>query len=737
MLSRRNREPPPSRTELASFAARAKDLGALRDAVVDAAGVGTGLWLSYLFVLFYFAIAAGAVTHRDLLLENPVKLPFLNVELPRKAFFVLGPLVFLIVHAYVLLHFVLLAGKIGAFDVELEAQIGRDDAKAQLRRQLPSNIFVQFLAGPREVRTGIIGFLLKAVAWISLIIGPIALLVLFQLQFLPYHKEWITLWQRIAVVIDLVLLWILWPPIVRGETNCLAWRDFKRIKIRAWLPVSILPVLLVFTIATFPGEWLENLPPVPIIPTTWEAWTLPSVQAIQMAGSGWATLHETLVAGQVNYVTGRPQSLWSNRLVLPNFDIGDRVKFDAEGKIAISSDSTSLRGRSLEGAVFVNAHLKKADFTGANLAGANFVLADLREAKFECDTVGDELICAQLHDANLTGAQLQGASLIKANLQRALLRDAQLQGASLDGAYLQKASLVDAQLQGSSLEGAQLQGDYFGSTPLQGATLDDAQLQGAVLPEAQLKGASLVNAQLQGATLADAQLQGTSLDRAQLRGANLYGAQLEGASLVDANLQGAWLQEAQLQGAWLSGAQLRGADLRSVYVWRTEAPSHQNGEGALVVAPESGPKYSGLDCPDKRAPCDWSAASFAALKSLITNTVPAGLLRDQALRRIAPLEKPPFVEDEAAAKAWAALAEISARSPQVYWDAVTTTLREIGCDPSGAPDVVLQLIAHLYFRFKNNPAEAAGLATAFLDEAHCPGARGLGMEKGKLQMLLH
>jgi hypothetical protein len=87
----------------------------LRDAVIDAAGVGAGLWLSYLFVLFYFAIAAGAVTHRDLLLENPVKLPFLNIELPLKAFFVLGPLVFFIVHAYVLLHFVLLTGKIGAF----------------------------------------------------------------------------------------------------------------------------------------------------------------------------------------------------------------------------------------------------------------------------------------------------------------------------------------------------------------------------------------------------------------------------------------------------------------------------------------------------------------------------------------------------------------------------------------------------------------------------------------------
>ena len=98
MLGRRSREFPPHKTEGVGFAAKATDLDALRNAVVDAAGVGYGLWFSYLFVLLYFAIAAGAVTHRDLLLESPVKLPFLNVELPLKPFFILGPLVFLVVH---------------------------------------------------------------------------------------------------------------------------------------------------------------------------------------------------------------------------------------------------------------------------------------------------------------------------------------------------------------------------------------------------------------------------------------------------------------------------------------------------------------------------------------------------------------------------------------------------------------------------------------------------------------
>lgn len=158
MIGRGFQEFPSHKTEPTPFATKAKDLVALRDAVVDAASVSVGLWLSYLFALFYFAIAASAVTYRDLLLENAVKLPFLNVELPLKAFFVLGPLVFLIVHTYVLLHFVLFADKVGAFHAELQLQVSDDNTRARLRRQLPSNIFVQSLAGPREVRTGITGF---------------------------------------------------------------------------------------------------------------------------------------------------------------------------------------------------------------------------------------------------------------------------------------------------------------------------------------------------------------------------------------------------------------------------------------------------------------------------------------------------------------------------------------------------------------------------------------------------
>src|SRR5579871_232491 len=155
----------------------AGNLDALRNAVADAAGVGTGLWLTYLSILAYLAIATGAVTHRDLFFDNPLKLPLLNVDLPLSVFFVLGPLLLLVVHTYVLLHLVLLAGKVGHFDTELNRQISGDDTRVSWRRQLPSNIFVQIVAGPREIRDGFIGFMLRVIISITLIIAPIGLLV--------------------------------------------------------------------------------------------------------------------------------------------------------------------------------------------------------------------------------------------------------------------------------------------------------------------------------------------------------------------------------------------------------------------------------------------------------------------------------------------------------------------------------------------------------------------------------
>jgi hypothetical protein len=122
---------PQENLTFPAIAAKADDLEEIKKAVEDAASVSGGLWLSYLFVLSYIAIAAGAVTHEDLLLVRPVKLPFLNVELPLKAFFALAPFVVLIIHAYALMHFIMLGKKASRFHNELRRQFPDSETKTQ------------------------------------------------------------------------------------------------------------------------------------------------------------------------------------------------------------------------------------------------------------------------------------------------------------------------------------------------------------------------------------------------------------------------------------------------------------------------------------------------------------------------------------------------------------------------------------------------------------------------------
>lgn len=95
---------------------RADAPDAVRASLVDAAAVSGGLWITYLGILVYLLIAIGSVSHKDLLLESPIKLPLVSVDLPMTGFFWLGPVLFLIVHVYVLLHFVLLTSKVTAYN---------------------------------------------------------------------------------------------------------------------------------------------------------------------------------------------------------------------------------------------------------------------------------------------------------------------------------------------------------------------------------------------------------------------------------------------------------------------------------------------------------------------------------------------------------------------------------------------------------------------------------------------
>jgi len=670
------------------LADKADDLDALRAAVVDAAGVSGGLWLSYLFVLFYFLVAAGGVTHKDLFLENPVKLPFLNVDLPLQGFFWLGPLIFLIVHTYVLLHFVVLAGKVRAYDTALSDQVTAFEARASLRRQLPTNIFVQFLAGPREVRLGILGGLLWMVAVISLVIGPVILLLFFELKFLPYHEEWITWVQRLTVAADLLLLWKFWPLITSRAVDtesgqAFGWRrpgwfsaELMRFVLMA---LGVLLAVGVPIVTTFPGETID-----PLIPRTMTT-LAGATEAFPVLT--WA--RKALVEGEVNAASRRPVSPFSNRLVLPGLDVIDHAKFDSDAKFDAVRETVSLRYRHLEGAVLTGAGLRKADFTAAFLRDARLDQADLRDANF-----------------GAAGQPVQYGSIFVG------IR------AKLDG-----ASLYHASLQGASF--------YFAS--LQGALLDGALLQGALLDRALLQGATLNLASLQGASLNYASLQGASLDSAMLQGASLDFASLQGASMNYASLQGASLRYAGLEGASFNYSFVWRTDARTAGFDRTDVTNIDT-----MLSGSCGPHST----------CTWDSKSFHDLRAAVMTTIPNDEARQSALARIDTIANPdqPFATEREIETKWTDL-----RDQPFPPDAIATervrVLRLVGCDAHDAPYIVTGMARTLrnadpsarsaqglftgdiaLGAFGVFPWDFAGdAARAFLDPA-CKGANGISAE---------
>ena len=483
------------------FAKKADDLEVIKKTVDDAASVSGGLWLSYLFVLFYLAVAAGAVTHADLFFQHAVKLPFLGIELPLVAFFFLAPILFVIAHAYTLVHLVMLTDKTKRYHQALYEQIKgqterRKATRDKLRRQLPSNIFIQFLAGPSDLRNGAFGRLLRAIAWISLVIAPALLLMMIQIQFLPYHSSFVT-WTPLvahgrvgAPTRRASLQTAAQAPVPTERRPPLTATMASLVAIWIWPLFNLIVVAFSCAIATFPGEWQEA-----------RHWDRPM----------WA----------VNALFNDPDGLavhrfpFSNTLVLESLNVYESLGINDPEKAEWRDVLFHATKRDLRGAIFDHPSLPRVDFTQADFRGARLNVANLQGAKLDD---------ANLQGASLVSASLQGASLARAELQGASLETANLQGASLAAAKLQGASLVSAHLQGASLDSAQLQGASLVSAYLQGASLDSAQLQGASLVSAQLQGAALASAQLQGGSFSSANLEATDL-----RGAYLWRSNQEGA----------------------------------------------------------------------------------------------------------------------------------------------------------------------------------------------------------------
>ncbi|HZT49283.1 MAG TPA: pentapeptide repeat-containing protein [Hyphomicrobiaceae bacterium] len=483
-------------------------------------------WLIFVGLAGYVAVTLAGISHKDLLLDDGVTLPLLQVRVDLVRFFLLAPVVVLVLHIGLLARLLPAARK----TLELAASVRMLETTEQrthpLRLELDSFFFVQAIAGPERSR--LVGLLLVAMSWLGIVVLPVALLLYVQLCFLPYHDAAVTWVHRGVLIADIVLLVLFGVFLCRLETSfprAFLWTCLRQ-PVGLVFTAVVLAAALLFSLAvvTIPGEMADR----------------PAAESRPVLGNAMGDLG---VSAQ-GLLLG---------LFRRNLDVAD-LDLVADRDVTPGRRSLSLRGRDLRFARLDRADLHQADFTGANLEGASLVGADLRDAWMGCAD-GEAPMPADGRRADFC-TRAPGANFRKARLAGAHMGGADLRAARLDEARMDGAELVRAVATGASFVGARL---------------DRADLTGAAL-----QGANLQQASLQGADLAGARLQLADLGNAVLRAADLSLASLEGASLRQADLEGARAGLAKLQGADLAGAGLRAADLTGVHVWRTTPPGSES-----------------------------------------------------------------------------------------------------------------------------------------------------------------
>jgi uncharacterized protein YjbI with pentapeptide repeats len=497
------------------------DVAALERSLNDSATRVSTIWVSYLLFALYLLIATGTATHRQLFLEEPLNLPVLDIDMPLFWFFVLAPILFVLFHLYVLLQVLLLGRTAAAYNEIVDKAVDSAPENALIRQRLANTLFAQIFAGSPREREGLLGWVLRAMAVITLALAPIYIILAFQFVFLPYHSHLGTWTHRLLLLFELAVALLLWPLVLDARRDFNWHKLLRRIQRTAGIPFRLLSAK---EERRQEGQQLRV-----------QAITVAACISLVAISVGLASFpgepHINLLTGNSPFAVhcNRWISQKFDRLVLPHVDIIDNEKLDkiekataARGLEPSAGERTrSFSKRDLSCGIFVAMNLRRADFTGAHMPRANFEEAELQ-------------------GANLNAAAVQGAKLRFAQLQGADLSYAKLQGANL-------GSWVLARLAGEDEE-----------TVLGGpAHLEGANLSGASLQEAKLRFAHLDGADLQYAVLDDADLY-----FAQLRAANLSGARLRAANLSGARLQAANLSSARLAGADLSAASGRGPQRR-------------------------------------------------------------------------------------------------------------------------------------------------------------------------------
>lgn len=406
------------------------DLDDLRSAADEAATHTAKSLALYQLAAAYVALALLQLSDADYVLGLGQSLPIVSSTVPTKHFLAIAPVLLVILHIALLLHWRTLKRKVANVAERCAADEVHGARHIEL---LHPFVLTRAVLPPQGDR--ILGWSARALVFIGLVAIPLGVLVAIQIRSLAFHDPWLTMLQRTVVLADVTALWLVIPSTVNG-------------RLRPWTVVGIIATALlgyyVVLDASIPSQTVQKLP---------VAWNL-------------------------------TDKFWQRHLELRGVTLQSRSTSKPDGKATapalLNLQGWDLRFADLSAATLVSVDLGGADLTGADLTGARFASSKFGLAELDRRPIKERkrttfafsrAALADFRGQDLSGADFTGAIATGAKFSAANLSDARFTAASLDFADLRAADMRAGDIRLASLLGADLRYALLGQADLTGADL--------------------------------------------------------------------------------------------------------------------------------------------------------------------------------------------------------------------------------------------------------------------------
>jgi len=354
-----------------------KPPGWLVENIAEASKNARKIYLLYITFLAYCALSVAGTSDRQIILNESIRLPLMNADVSAIGFFLVAPLMAILLFVYLQLYLSRIHGLI--------TDLRTSYAPIEKRRLYPWLLNIA-----EDPEPGFIGKLQRGIAQCSLWWLLPAVLMLFAFWFVKTHWPVLSRVVGVLPILGTLVVLYFWSHYEASQYKSRS----RIIQVLGFLFKGKAKVALASIVLAFEIVLLCCL-----IPWAARGGKYPSLKP-------WICVDLSYQVFTTKPEEGHPNIYWAK-----------------------------LREAHLEGADFTSTVLTGAELRGANLQGANLSGAKLQGAYLAfANLQGANLMFAKFQGANLWSANLQGAYLKGANLQEAFLMDADLRGIHLEKA---------------------------------------------------------------------------------------------------------------------------------------------------------------------------------------------------------------------------------------------------------------------------------------------------------------